>query len=411
MKDMYTFDVGKQQAIETFHAMEAAYRRCFDRIGVAYAVADADSGNIGGSLSKEFHFVNRSGEDTLLECKGCGYTANEERALSKGPANRTTSVDQNKRYVAQVVEGSDGKVVKQRIVEVACGHEPSVLKIKRVWPIKPNQRLEVVEVSTDRDGSSSEVPSPLATFEQPLLDDCAAEVRSGNSMGEAVRGDWHVAKAGDSCGECGGVLEARRAIEVGHIFYLGDKYSKALDLSVLHQGQRECVQMGCFGIGVSRVLQAAAECSSAEGRGLRWPLSIAPYRASIVPVAENSGTKAAEDVYSMLNSVRIHGVHIFKDNVLVDDRDYLSAGFRLHDAQLMGIPLTIVLGSGFAESGQVEVQLRVPGMQSIPECAGSTSITSDVYEHRARVGIKELGEFLSQVLESHCVALGMAKVA
>ncbi|KAJ2879708.1 hypothetical protein H4R27_005146 [Coemansia aciculifera] len=411
MKDMYTFDVGKEQAIETFHTMEAAYRRCFDRIGVAYAVAEADSGNIGGSLSKEFHFANQSGEDTLLECKGCGYTANEERALSKSPARKTISAGQNKRYVARVVEGSDDKIVKQRIVEVAHGHEPSVLKIKRVWPIKSNQRLEVAEVTPDYDGSSSGEPSSVATFEQLLLDDCAAEARNSNSTGEAVRGDWHVAKAGDGCGECSGVLEARRAIEVGHIFYLGDKYSKALDLSVLYQGQREHVQMGCFGIGVSRVLQAAAECSSVEGRGLRWPLSIAPYLASIVPVAENSGTKAAEEVYRVLDSVRVHGAHIFKDNVLVDDRDYLSAGFRLNDAQLMGIPLTIVLGSGFAESGQVEVQLRVPGMQSMQSMPENASSTSDGYEHRARVRVAELSELISQVLESHCVALGMAKVA
>ncbi|KAJ2417443.1 hypothetical protein GGI10_000175 [Coemansia sp. RSA 2530] len=410
MKDMYTFDVGKQQAIDTFHVMETAYRRCFDRIGVAYAVADADSGNIGGSLSKEFHFVNQSGEDTLLKCNSCGYTANEERALSKSPVNKAAGAGQNKRYVARVVEGSDGKVVKQRIVEVAHGHEPSVLKIKRVWPIKSNQRLEIAEVVADHDDSSSGTPSIVATIEPLLLDDCAAEACSSSSTSEAVRGDWHVAQAGDGCGECGGVLEAQRAIEVGHIFYLGDKYSKALDLSVLYQGQREYVQMGCFGIGVSRVLQAAAECSSVEGRGLRWPLSIAPYLATIVPVAENSGTKAAEEVFSALGSVCVRGAHIFKDNVLVDDRDYLSAGFRLNDAQLMGIPLTIVLGSGFAESGLVEVQLRVPGMQTMPESPSSTSISSDGYEHRARVKVEDLGEFLSQALQSQCVALGMAEV-
>ncbi|KAJ2459526.1 hypothetical protein GGF42_001409 [Coemansia sp. RSA 2424] len=412
MKDMYTFDVGKEQAIETFHAMEAAYRRCFDRVGVTYAVAEADSGNIGGSLSKEFHFVNQSGEDTLLKCGSCKYMANEERALSKSPANKETGIGQSKRYVARVVEGSDGKVVQQRIVEVADGHEPSALKIKRLWTIKPNQRLEVAAASADGDGGGT--LSSVAEFEPMLLDDCAADV--SDSTGDAVRGDWHVAKAGDACGECsGGVLEAQRAIEVGHIFYLGDKYSKALDLSVLRQGQREYVQMGCFGIGVSRVLQAAAECSSMEGRGLRWPLSIAPYLASVVPVAENSSIQAADEVYRALSSTRVCGAPIFKDNVIVDDRDYLSAGFRLNDAQLMGIPVTIVLGSGFAESGQVEVQLRVPGMQSIPgsaaaqAAASSTSTMSDRYEHRVRVKVAELGSFLAQALEGHCAALAMSE--
>ncbi|KAJ2747674.1 hypothetical protein GGI20_000323 [Coemansia sp. BCRC 34301] len=399
MKDMYTFDVGKQQAIETFHTMEEAYRRCFDRIGVTYAVAEADSGNIGGSLSKEFHFVHRSGEDTLLKCGRCGYTANEERALSKSLDNKAAGVGHSKRYVARVVEGSDGKVVKQRLVQVAAEHEPSVLKIKRLWSIKPNQRVEVVAAAAGGDDSSSRAPSLSAAFEEMLLDDCAAE--TGDSTSDAIRGDWHVAKAGDGCGECsGGILEAQRAIEVGHIFYLGDKYSKALDFNVLYQGQREYVQMGCFGIGVSRVLQAAAECSSADGRGLKWPLSIAPYLASVVPVAENSGTKAVDEVYTALSEIRVHGAQIFKGNVIVDDRDYLSAGFRLNDAQLIGIPVTIVLGSGFAESAQVEVQLRVPGMQ-LPSTLG------DGRKSRVLVKVNELGSFLGQALEGHCIALGM----
>ncbi|KAJ1953779.1 hypothetical protein EC988_002798, partial [Linderina pennispora] len=106
MKDMYSFDVTKEEAIGTFEALEVAYRRCFDRIGVPYMVADADSGNIGGSLSKEFHFANPSGEDTVYECKGCGYTANEERACSKvaGSGHAT--------YIARVLEGD--KVVMSR---------------------------------------------------------------------------------------------------------------------------------------------------------------------------------------------------------------------------------------------------------------------------------------------------------
>ncbi|KAJ1999245.1 hypothetical protein H4R26_005147, partial [Coemansia thaxteri] len=151
MKDMYTFDVTRQQAIKTFHAIEAAYRRCFDRVGVPYAVADADSGNIGGSMSKEFHFVNQSGEDTLLRCQRCGYTANEERALSRCASG--AEPNNGALYLATVVEGSDpGIVVKQRMVEVPSSHEPSTLKIKQMWSTKPTQRLELAVVSDECHG-------------------------------------------------------------------------------------------------------------------------------------------------------------------------------------------------------------------------------------------------------------------
>ncbi|KAJ2323261.1 hypothetical protein GGH92_010948, partial [Coemansia sp. RSA 2673] len=272
MKDMYTFDVTRQQAIKTFHAIEAAYRRCFDRVGVPYAVADADSGNIGGSMSKEFHFVNQSGEDTLLRCQRCGYTANEERALSRCASG--AEPNNGALYLATVVEGSDpGIVVKQRMVEVPSSHEPSTLKIKQMWSTKPTQRLELAVVSDECHG---DVACTEPAMEARLLDNCVAGVRSGRDKegehGEVVCGDWHVAKEGDH---------------------------------VLHQGQRDYVQMGCFGIGVSRVLQAAAECSSANGRGLRWPPSIAPYLVSIVPLGEN-GTRAV-DVYKLLDAIEVRG--------------------------------------------------------------------------------------------------------
>ncbi|KAI9506061.1 hypothetical protein BX070DRAFT_185092, partial [Coemansia spiralis] len=253
MKDMYSFDVSKEKAIEAFKALEGAYRRSFSRIGVPYVVADADSGNIGGTLSKEFHFVNESGEDTLLECTDCGYVANEERA-----------------------------------------------RVKAKW------------------------------------------------------GDWHVAQMGDGCAECKrGVLKSQRAIEVGHIFYLGDKYSRAMDLNVLYKGKQQCVEMGCYGIGISRILQAAAECCNADKRGLRWPLAIAPYAAVILPLV---AAERVSEIYAQLSTIKVGDSEVFQDNVAVDDREHLRPGFRLNDMELLGFPVTVVLGKRFLASEEVEVQ-------------------------------------------------------
>ncbi|KAJ1960812.1 hypothetical protein GGI12_003598, partial [Dipsacomyces acuminosporus] len=173
-------------------------------------------------------------------------------------------------------------------------------------------------------------------------------------------------------------------------------YSKAMDLSVLYQGRRDYVQMGCFGIGVSRILQAAAECSNNGGRGLRWPLAIAPYLCNIVPLA---GNDHAGGVFSELSSIELGGRRILEDNVVVDDRDYLSAGFRLHDAQLLGIPMTVVLGKHFAQTNSVEIQLRVPGVQ-LPSTVAGIAVEDDGFQYKANVSLGQLGDFVTQALQS-----------
>ncbi|KAI7824601.1 hypothetical protein BX661DRAFT_185611, partial [Kickxella alabastrina] len=356
MKDMYSFDATREQAIETFYTVERAYRRCFGRIGVPYVVADADSGNIGGSLSKEFHFVNPSGEDTLLACQSCGYMANEERARSRCTGHSA--------FLATMVEGEKTRL-GQRLVVVPADHEPSALKIKQAWPTQSSQRIEFTRLlANSSTGCTDAATGQLA----PLL---ASALGSGSgSESEVVTGDWHVAQAGDSCAECvGGTLSAQRAIEVGHIFYLGDKYSRAMDLNVLHQGERSHVEMG------------AAECSSSGANGgLMWPMNIAPFLAAIVSL---TGQDHVPQVYQLLSDVTVKGQSVFKDNIAVDDRDYLSAGFRLNDAQLLGFPITVVLGRAFASSSEVEVQLRIPGMKLEATSIAGIEIKCDGHECRA----------------------------
>ncbi|PIA16543.1 prolyl-tRNA synthetase [Coemansia reversa NRRL 1564] len=414
MKDLYSFDMTKEQAIATFEAMEYAYRRCFDRIGVPYVVAEADSGNIGGSLSKEFHFISKAGEDTVLKCHGCGYVANEERARSTVCINDGVDV-----YDMVAKEGN--QVLGKYRVAVPAGHEVSVLKIRQALAIGMRARLEITLSGTHSVDRVPEVFQKMATelystsditcyidrhSWKQMMANQSLETFDGyaNSKGP-VLGDWHVAKPGDICGKCGdGVLESQRAIEVGHIFHLGDKYSRAMDFKILYNGSRDYVQMGCYGIGVSRILQAAAECSNADGRGLRWPLAIAPYLAVIVPLDESDS--ATLDVHAALTNTSIDGEYIFKDNVAVDDRSYLSAGFRLYDAQLLGIPVTVVVGKRFVDTGEVEVQLRVP-MLDLPQEIAGAAVKGDGYEHKAYIHFEKLGEFLAQALQSYPGIEGM----
>ncbi|KAJ1827457.1 hypothetical protein LPJ73_008772, partial [Coemansia sp. RSA 2703] len=219
MKDMYSFDVTSQQAVDTFNEVEQAYRMCFDRIGVPYRVAEADSGNIGGSLSKEFHFATPVGEDTLLSCNACGYTANEERALGRGGQGSEV-------YLASLVEGKGkGAVcVARRAVVVPEGHRPSALKIGQTWGVPPGCRVEIepadmcslpsLHLPPLVDSGASALPEHVAS---------ALGIPHNASGSSALPGDWHVAQAGDNCAKCSeGTLTSQRAIEVGHIFYLGD---------------------------------------------------------------------------------------------------------------------------------------------------------------------------------------------
>ncbi|KAJ2501251.1 hypothetical protein GGH96_002056 [Coemansia sp. RSA 1972] len=382
MKDMYSFDINQQSAISTFHAVEQAYRACFDRLGVPYVVAEADSGNIGGELSKEFHFVSAAGEDTVLTCK-CGYAANEERARGRG----TQGAD------VYEVEGSDERVV------VPAMRRPNMLKIKQAWPDCSELKLERSESGGDVAGLGQMIALDEVCADGDYLVDAAVDGLALDKIDDFSNvkvGDWHTAQSGDACTKCStGTLESQTAIEVGHIFYLGDKYSKALDLLVQHDGKRQPVQMGCYGIGVSRVLQAAAECSSSS-RGLRWPVSIAPYLATLVPLDDNM--EHAASVFATLSEICVNGARAFADNVIVDDRSYLSPGFKLHDAQLLGIPITVVLGQKFKQSGHVEVQLRVPRLE-LATCVAGIEVQGDEYEYKAFVHVDQLAEFLVCALE------------
>ncbi|KAJ2520638.1 hypothetical protein H4217_001912 [Coemansia sp. RSA 1939] len=418
MKDMYSFDVTKEKAIETFWTLEAAYRKFFDRIGVPYVVADADSGNIGGTLSKEFHFVNGSGEDTLLECTNCGYTANEERAQGV-PTSKQPLAD----VYCVMVQNAAKETLSARAVVVPKDHKPSMLKISKEILTGPKQSLVLASIGSGINGVGEALDVAAkwqGSLRNPLLLDrsvtlvdsclrdpgaqtqCAmhdAELQHRGLDETASWGDWHVAQSGDACSRCrSGVLQAQRSIEVGHIFYLGDKYSRAMELSVLYENKQTSVQMGCYGIGISRILQAVAECCQTGKRGLRWPLSIAPYAAAVLPLV---GADRVSEVYALLSEIGVGGYRPFSDNIAVDDRDHLRPGFRLNDVELLGFPVTVVLGKRFSTAEEVEVQLRIPHLRlATVELVDGIRVSGDDHDCRAYVKLDKLSAFLTTVLQS-----------
>ncbi|RKP10002.1 prolyl-tRNA synthetase [Thamnocephalis sphaerospora] len=273
MKDLYTFDADEAAAMETYDTVVGAYRRIFNRIGVPYAIAEADTGQIGGKRSHEFHFCSDAGEDTLLSCTHCGYTANEE--------------------LAQGI------------------HAPT---------------------------AAAHTATPSQQQKAPIND--------------APR------------------LSARRAIEVGHTFLLGDKYSRPLEatyqpVATTSTGATTSaqvpIQMGCYGLGVTRALAAIAQATHDE-HGLRWPWSIAPYRVCVIPL-QLSGKNTAGDEQLLADAQRLQDqleteVPGLRGEVVLDDRRGLSPGWRLKDAELIGYPWLVVLGRAWARDGRVELQRR-----------------------------------------------------
>ncbi|KAJ1680225.1 hypothetical protein EV182_000440 [Spiromyces aspiralis] len=445
MKDMYSFDYSKEQALATYNELKQAYARIFDRISVPYAIAEADSGNIGGSYSHEFHFLSPSGEDTLLRCVECGYTANEERARGRAPSGTAGGqklscsihiaheiYPQRPEEVQHSNRDRTGSVV---VALTPAGRAPNPTKVKKgmsedLLPAK----LEWHEMSSlddltrrlasiiARNPQWDNGPSPydVALLADQSLGDAllvmSAQVREAllAKAGDRVRvcthnGDWLTTIAGDGCPNCWaehGIdrpLVSSRAIEVGHIFYLGTKYSVPLGAKV--NAPVRCngvvgsvpteIEMGCYGIGVSRVLQAVAGhyldggsgSNSESSQGPCWPLSVAPYMACIVPIyppvrKSRQQQQAASDtrskinhgtleVYRALRSIEVPGLSAGDDGeteahhypfarseIAVDDRQYLSVGYRLNDCELIGFPFVVVVGKAYLSSGGRLVELK-----------------------------------------------------
>lgn len=390
MKDAYSFDASIEQLNASYNAMYEAYCRVFDRCGLPYVAVEAESGPIGGDSSHEFMVPCSTGEDTVIRCESCGYAANRERAeIGEGPAQSATPAAGAPAYQAVATPGKrtieevctflkvDAKTSAKLLIFLADGkpvaalirgdHEANEAKVRRAFGATVLEAAppEEIEKAT---GTPVGFLGPVDCKVPVAVDRAVAALTSmvvgGNAVDVHFTGvvpgrdfpltnvlDLRNAEAGDACPRCGKALIVNQGIEIGHVFKLGTKYSKAMRANYLDEkGQEHPIIMGCYGIGVNRILAGAVEACH-DKDGIRWPLALAPYQVVVVPLLPNHAeiSTATEAIVRHLES---NGVE-----VLVDDRDQ-RPGVKFKDADLIGIPLRVVIGERGLKEGTIEVKWR-----------------------------------------------------
>lgn len=394
MKDAYSFDIDSEAADLSYEKMFNAYTRIFERCKLNFRAVEADTGSIGGSSSHEFMVLADSGEDAIVSCNNCRYAANIEKAESPLFTVGSDEVSEplQKVYtpemkaiadVAAFLKVTTDKTIKALVYSTEKGdlvmallrgdHELNELKLKN------HLGWDDIAMATDEQvlaltGSPVGFLGPVGLkLDIPVIADRVVEGMTNVVIGaneedqhfvNARRGrdfevtgfvDIRTVEVGDSCPRCeSGKLEMWRGIEVGHVFKLGTKYSKALNATYLDSnGREQIIFMGCYGIGISRTVAAAIEQNHDEN-GIIFPIPIAPFHCSVVAVnTKDSGVMAAaEEIYFCLEKLGIE--------VLFDDRDE-RPGVKFKDNDLIGIPIRIVVGSKGLADGKVEVKIRSTG--------------------------------------------------
>lgn len=388
MKDAYSFDADEKGALASYEGMFEAYNRIFARCGLRFRPVEADTGNIGGNRSHEFQVLAESGEDSIVSCPSCGYTANIEKAeirvetaapvapsaeLQRHETPRVRTVDE----VAKFFGAPLNRVVKT-LIFLADGAPVAVLIRGDLDAneIKVKAALGCAELHMAADSAVTEVTGAPVGFAGPvglkgvriLADHSVAGVADGivganerdahftgfNAARDAAGATWadlRLARGGDPCGRCGHAFDFFRGIEVGHVFFLGTKYSSAMRATFLDEtGTEKPFVMGCYGIGVTRVMAAAIE-QNHDANGIVWPAAIAPFQAAVLPLQVNDEAvmAAANTLYRDLNRAGI-------DSVL-DDRDQ-RPGVKFKDADLIGFPWRVVVGARGLAEGKVELKHR-----------------------------------------------------
>jgi prolyl-tRNA synthetase len=395
MKDAYSFDADEAGAEVSYRKMFEAYRRIFTRCGLKFRPVEADSGSIGGRYSHEFMVMADSGEDAICFCAACDYAANLEKAEISRPAGTAAEA------TALAVEEVHTPGV--RTIEEVCGFlgvEPEAVVKTLIFSaegtvvavlIRGNQEVNEAKVRNVLGCESLELAdeelirkvtgSPrgfagavgirarvIADYSLLGITDCVMganrenyhlrHVKPGRDFPIADYADLRMIRDSDPCPRCGGEVRFARGIEVGHVFKLGTKYSKAMKAVFLDQsGKEKIMVMGCYGIGIGRTVAAAIE-QNHDGDGIVWPLPLAPYAVIITPVNVNEKTlsDAAEELYRFLTE---NGVE-----VILDDRDE-RAGVKFKDADLIGIPYRVTVGPKRLAEGKMEIKNRRSGEISI----------------------------------------------
>ena len=391
MKDAYSFDRDEAGLDASYQNMYDAYREIFDKMELDYLIVDADTGAMGGSGSQEFMVKSEIGEDTIAYCS-CGYCANIEKAAcvpSEKPSD-AAMLDMekihtpNSRTIEELTEflGASpmdfAKTILYRADEefvavmVRGDREVNETKVKNhlgCIELELAEAEDVVRITNAKVGFAGPVgidikviaDSEVAAMVNMIVganetDMHYKNVNINKDFTPDFVGDFRNIVDGDKCVKCGGTMQTCRGIEVGHIFKLGTKYTEALDCTILDEnGKEQTVIMGCYGIGVSRCLAAIIEQHSDES-GIKWPMSVAPYHAIVVPVnvKDEEQVALAEKIYAELNAKGVEAV--------IDDRNE-RPGVKFKDADLIGIPVRINVGKKASE-GIVEYVLRENGEMS-----------------------------------------------
>jgi prolyl-tRNA synthetase len=401
MKDSYSFDLTDEGLVDSYLRHRDAYIATFDRLRLKYNIVSAVSGAMGGSASEEFLAPCETGEDTYVLCEKCGYAANVEAmttvvapsdasavpALEVFDSPNTPTIDTLVELLnAKFGGGYDGSKTLKNVMLMADEKAISVLvpgdrevDLKRLQANLPG--VNDVRVFEEADfakyptlvkgyiGPQDAKKSGITIYADPRIAPGTSWVTGANAKDKHARNvvngrDFEVdhyieaaqIKQGDSCPKCATPVIIDRAIEIGHIFQLGRKYAQALNLTVLDQnGKSQVVTMGSYGIGVSRAVAAIAEQSYDE-IGLSWPVEVAPAKVHVVATGkEDAVFDAAEKLAVDLESRGI--------SVMLDDRRGTSPGVKFKDAELIGIPVIVVVGKAL-EAGNVEVRVRKTGDKS-----------------------------------------------
>jgi prolyl-tRNA synthetase len=395
MKDAYSFDRNEDGMRASYDVMMAAYRTIHDRCGLDYRVVEADPGQIGGGVNHEFIAAADVGEDWFLYCPGCDYAADVEAAVVVAPdaaassadPEPLTEVDTPGASTIEAVSTFLGRPATEMLktmlfdaggttlaVLIRGDREVNVEKVGRaMWPV-PTELMDDQTVAKRGYAMGFVGPQVMGPDVTVLADH---SVRGGsNWVTGANRPDAHVtganegrdfrvdrwedlsqAREGDPCPNGDGTLIQSRGIVASHIYQLGTRYSKALGSTFLDEdGAQRHYEMGCYGIGLTRIVAAAAE-QHHDDAGLMWPKTIAPYEVVVVPtnMDQPAVVEAAERIYEDLLAQGCEAV--------LDDRDD-RAGVKLNDADLIGYPVQVVIGKRGIESGQADLKVRATGERS-----------------------------------------------
>lgn len=392
MKDAYSFDTSLAGLNQSYDRMYEAYCRIFTRCGLDYVAVEAESGPIGGDASHEFMVLAENGEDVVVHCGSCGYGANLERAeIGARPAvardekasqatlrtvdtPHVTTIEQ----VSKLLKVKPAQMLKTLIyladdqpiaVLLRGDHEANEGKLRRAVGAK---KLELADPETIKKVTGAQVgfAGPVGLKIPIWADHDAANVAVAvtganetdkHHQGVVVGRDFQLAAdhvtdlrnaaEKDNCPRCGKTLALRHAIEVGHVFKLGTKYSDSLQARFLDDSeQQHSIIMGCYGIGVNRILAGLIETKHDE-QGIVWPMSLAPYEVILAPlnVTQEDVMQVSEKLHDDLTKAGV--------DVLLDDRDQ-RAGVKFKDADLIGIPLRVVIGGRSLKDGKLEIKWR-----------------------------------------------------